>query len=804
MSESNSARTTIVAVLCATIFFLALTILEAVPEIPVDIDAKPFFIPVALAVLVPRGRPVLAVAVGAMGGEFMRDMLEGYEIDDALGAVGYLAAFTLAGYVVGDRPLSKPRLVVATLLAAVVHAVIEAASLLVFDSELVGIAVWSAVGNTIGDGVLLGVLPVLGLVPVLYGRIERYLGFEPRGADRYRDRVPPVPRARPAAQGGAPQPRARAARGEDGGPWAVTATGLTFHYPTSDVPALDAVDLRLAEGEVVGLAGPPGAGKTTLALALAGLLPDVTGGRVSGEVRAEGGVGIVFDDPGGQLTQLRAISEVAEPLRTRGARPQEAEREARRLLEAVGLGAEDLTRRWVWELAEGQQVLLALAATLATRPRVLVLDAVMGHLDGEHRERLMRVLREEAAGATVVLVEQDVALLAEATRRLVVLSAGRVVADGTLSDLLVDDRVRELADLAAPVELTAARELGLAGSPLTPQQFADLVRGHRPAHHGNGGGNGGGSGGGSGAGRRGADAGGEPPWAHDAPRVRVRGLDFAYPDRSPALRGVDLEVRPGEVHAVVGRTGAGKSTLVRILAGLLDPVAGQVAVDDQDVTAVHPADLALRVATVPQGADQALSRRRVRDEIAFSLRERGRTEAVAERVEAARRLVGLPEDVLDADPVLLPRAHRRLVALAAALVVEPSVVVLDAPFTGLGPGTAARVRAAVAELRARGAAVLITEHDVEALAEVVDTVTLLHHGAVVVQGPLREVLRGDRRELLTSRRLELPRAGVLGEAVGVRACTVADLVEALSAPATSSTAPAVPAVPAPTAPAREA
>ncbi|MCI2236912.1 ATP-binding cassette domain-containing protein [Paenibacillus sp. TRM 82003] len=802
MDESDSARTTIVAVLCATIFFLALTILEAVPEIPVDIDAKPFFIPVALAVLVPRGKPVFAVAVGAMGGEFMRDMLEGYEIDDALGAVGYLAAFTLAGYVAGDRPLSRVRLVVATLLAAVVHAVVEASSLLLFDSELVSIAVWSAVGNTIGDGVLLGVLPVLGLVPVLYGRIERYLGFEPRGTDRYGDRVAPVPRAHPAAE------RVTAVRAAGGpaadGPWAVTATGLTFHYPTSDVPALDAVDLRLAEGEVVGLAGPPGAGKTTLAMALAGLLPDVTGGRVSGEVRAEGGVGIVFDDPGGQLTQLRAISEVAEPLRTRGARPQEAEREARRLLEAVGLGGEDLTRRWVWELAEGQQVLLALAATLATRPRILVLDAVVGHLDGEHRERLMRVLREEAAGATVVLVEQDVALLAEATRRLVVLSAGRVVADGTLSDPLVDDRVRELADLAAPVELTAARELGLAGSPLTSQDFADLVRGHRPARDGDGSGSGDGNG--NGNGRRGADGSGrgEPPWAHDAPRVRVRGLDFSYPDRSPALRGVDLEVRPGEVHAVVGRTGAGKSTLVRVLGGLLEPVAGSVAVDDQDVTSVHPADLALRVATVPQGADQALSRRRVRDEIAFSLRERGRTEAVAERVEAARRLVGLPEDVLDADPVLLPRAHRRLVALAAALVVEPSVVVLDAPFTGLGPGTAARVRAAVAELRARGAAVLITEHDVEALAEVVDTVTLLHHGAVVVQGPLREVLRSDRRELLTSRRLDLPRAGVLGEAVGVRACTVADLVDALSAPSTSSTVPAATAVPASTAPSREA
>ncbi|WP_299955862.1 hypothetical protein [uncultured Modestobacter sp.] len=202
MDDLTPARMTIVAVLCATTFFLALTLLEAVPEIPVDIDAKPFFIPVALAALVPLGRPVVAVAVGAMMGEFLRDMLEGYEIDDVFGAVGYVVGFIAAGYAVGNRPLSRLRLTGAVLLAAALHAVIEASSLVLFDSELFSIAVYSAIGNVIGDGMLLGVVPLLGLVPLLYGRIDRYLGFEPRGLDQHRDLVPEVPRARlePAGQ----------------------------------------------------------------------------------------------------------------------------------------------------------------------------------------------------------------------------------------------------------------------------------------------------------------------------------------------------------------------------------------------------------------------------------------------------------------------------------------------------------------------------------------------------------------------------------------------------------------------------
>ncbi|MCZ2804577.1 hypothetical protein O2W18_05635 [Modestobacter sp. VKM Ac-2983] len=182
--------------LTTTAFFLGLTLVEVIPEIPVDIDVKPFFIPVALAVLVPWGKPVLAVAIGGMAGEFLRDMLEGYEPDDALGAVGYVVGFAAAGYLVGQRPLSKVRLVAAALVAAVLHAVIEACALVLFDGELLSIAVYSAAGNVVGDGILLGALPLLPVVPLLYGRIDRYLGYEPRGYEHYGSRKPAVPRPR--------------------------------------------------------------------------------------------------------------------------------------------------------------------------------------------------------------------------------------------------------------------------------------------------------------------------------------------------------------------------------------------------------------------------------------------------------------------------------------------------------------------------------------------------------------------------------------------------------------------------------
>jgi hypothetical protein len=181
VNTTPASKLIVIAVLCSVLFFLALTLLEAIPEIPVDIDFKAFFIPLVFVALLPVGRPTFAVALGASLGEFLRDMLEGYEIDDPIGAIGYVVGFTLAGYIIRNRPLSKVRLVIAAVLAGLVQAVIEAASFVIFSEEILEVAVWSAIGNTITHGILMGAIPLVLIVPRLHGRIERYMGFAPRG-----------------------------------------------------------------------------------------------------------------------------------------------------------------------------------------------------------------------------------------------------------------------------------------------------------------------------------------------------------------------------------------------------------------------------------------------------------------------------------------------------------------------------------------------------------------------------------------------------------------------------------------------
>lgn len=187
----DSAQLTVISGLSAVLFFLVLVPIDSIPEIPVDIDFKPYFVPLTLVALLPVGRASLAVGFGAAVGEGLRDILEGYEIDDGPGFVSYVLAFALAGYVIGQHPRSRARLAAGALLAGLVNAVVEAASFALLGAKGMDVAVESAVGNTLTHGLIAGAIPLMFVAPRFVGKIERFLGYAPKGWDRPR----PLPTA---------------------------------------------------------------------------------------------------------------------------------------------------------------------------------------------------------------------------------------------------------------------------------------------------------------------------------------------------------------------------------------------------------------------------------------------------------------------------------------------------------------------------------------------------------------------------------------------------------------------------------
>ncbi|MDA2805380.1 energy-coupling factor ABC transporter ATP-binding protein [Nocardiopsis suaedae] len=243
-----------------------------------------------------------------------------------------------------------------------------------------------------------------------------------------------------------------------------------------------------------------------------------------------------------------------------------------------------------------------------------------------------------------------------------------------------------------------------------------------------------------------------PAATDTAPVLAVRGLEFGYADTPPVFRGLELEVPTGGVLAVLGPNGGGKTTLLRLLAGSLAPKRGRVLVDGEPVRPGRrgAADLRRRVQLVFQDPDDQLFSASVRQDVSFGPVNQGldRAEA-AERVDGALAALGL-DGLADRPVHLLSYGQRKRVALAGALAMRPSVLVLDEPTAGLDPMGVEAMLDTLDGLRADGATLVVSTHDVDLAYRWAQRVALIDHG-LLAEGAAREVLAD--RDLLSAARL---------------------------------------------------
>jgi energy-coupling factor transport system ATP-binding protein len=540
----------------------------------------------------------------------------------------------------------------------------------------------------------------------------------------------------------------------------ICVENLCYTYPPilpagNPLVALNNLSFEVAAEECLAVTGPNGCGKTTLCLAIAGLAPRLTGGKLSGRILVAqqdvqaapigalaDRIGLVLQDPTGQLFNPTIEEEVAWGLENLGLPAGEIGERIEWALRAVGLGG--LPReRPPQTLSGGQQKRLVLAATLALRPAVLLLDEPSSGLAPVGRAEMIAALHDlrKSQNLTILLAESDPDVIAQLADRVLVLDNGNLVREGSPQQIYLAPDIPLHHGMRPPSASQFAAEVnskrGFNLTCLTFEQAIEQVR-HYPLN--------------------------TPPsqrsspadlWPRPSdPAIELDHLTFAYTPSRPVLHDLSLIIPRGQFAVLSGDNGAGKTTLAKHLIGLLRPTSGRVLINGTDTTGQSVGQLARQVGFAFQNPEMQIFSPTIREEIAFGPRNLGMSGATLDEVvNKALDYFGLAH-MADYPPAALSTSARRMVALASIAAMNTPILVLDEPTASLDALGQGRIMDWLSGHHRLGGTILLITHDMELAARYAERVLILKEGRLVCDGRPEQVF--TQLEVLKAAGLEPP------------------------------------------------
>ncbi len=501
----------------------------------------------------------------------------------------------------------------------------------------------------------------------------------------------------------------------------ITFESVSITYPGATSPTLHDVDLVIEEGELCLVVGSTGSGKSTLLGAINGLVPHFTGGHLGGSVRVDGRetrthppreladvVGVVGQDPLSGFVTDTVEEELAYCMEQLALPPQAMRKRVEEILDLLGIA--ELRSRPLRTLSGGQQQRVAIGSVLTAHPRILVLDEPTSALDPTAAEEVLAAITRlvHDLGVTVVIAEHRLERVVQYADRVVELLDGGTVETGRPAEVFAK------ATLAPPV-VQLGRLCGWEPLPLSVREArrqAPELRGRLST---------------TSVPRREGVEGGTV--------LRARSVVVRYGELV-AVREVDLDLHAGQVVALMGRNGSGKSSLLWALQGSGRRHDGTVEVNGSDPGAQPARQARQLVGLVPQTPADLLFLTTVGNELAQADSDAGAPPGTAAAL--LERLVG--PTTLDIHPADLSEGQKLALVLAIQLTAAPDVVLLDEPTRGLDYGAKAQLTGILTTLAAQGTAVVVATHDVEFVAGVAHRVVVMATGEVVADGPAAEVV----------------------------------------------------------------
>ncbi len=547
---------------------------------------------------------------------------------------------------------------------------------------------------------------------------------------------------------------------------------LTFKYNGAKKNALEKISLEIEKGGFVGIIGESGAGKTTLCNCINGLIPHHYTGDFYGSVKVDGTdtfeidagklalkVGSVFQDIESQITGYFVEDEILFGLENFGIAADEIENRIASALETMGIS--ELRHKEISSLSGGQKQKVVIAAILALEPDILVLDEPTGELDPASSVQIFEMLKKlnEEKGITIVVAEQKIMLLCEFVKKLIVLEHGTCVHYGEIRSTLTHQREMEEAGINCPRVLTLTGKMvdqGLAPAGmkaedricLNAEEAAEFVRkvtGKKIT-------------------AAAASSENKVTSAESSGGdvvLEFADVGFSY-NETANVRNLNVKVHKGDFISIIGSNGAGKSTFSKLTNGLLKPSTGDVLVVGKNTKQQKVSTLAKHIGFLFQNPDRQICCSTVREEIAFSLRNNGIAEdEIKSRVEKTLNEFGFDGDT---EPFNMSRGQRQRLCLACLIALNPEILILDEPTTGLDYRECMEVMEKIRSLNEKGTTVIMVCHDMEVVLDFAKTIIVMNRGEILGQGATREVL--SNRDLLQKARLLPPQIAQVAMLLG--------------------------------------
>ena len=519
---------------------------------------------------------------------------------------------------------------------------------------------------------------------------------------------------------------------------AIQLDHVTFQYDSQAEPTLHDINLTIQPGEKVLIIGPSGSGKSTLGNLINGLIPHAFPGKLSGTVKVNGNVvqdqslaalslnvGTVLQDPDAQFVALTAGEDIAFALENSAVAPSEMHTRVKKWAERLKIG--DLLAQAPQSLSGGQKQRVAMAGVLIDEGDILLFDEPLASLDpatGEVSVALIDELHQTYHVTEVIIEHRLEDVLRRPVDRVVVMADGRILADDTPEALLRGQLLQKIG-LREPLYLEAAEFAGIDLKQAT--RLANLETFDAPNL----------------SAKLAAFTTKAPKTVADQPQtplLTVAGLQFAYPKGRQIFTDLNLTLHYGEMVALVGRNGVGKSTLSHLIAGFLNPNAGQITLDGEDLATWSVKERADKIGYILQDPNQMISKHLIFDEVALGPRLRGWDEdRVKSAVLSALKVCGLYP--FRSWPInALSYGQKKRVTIAAILVLEPALMILDEPTAGQDWRHFTDMMRFLTKLNDQGITMMLITHDMHLMLEYAQRAIVLGDGGVLMDATPAAVL----------------------------------------------------------------